>query len=539
MATSTRRPRLLDLRIRQLGQDLIGTASIENEEKLQRFREDPMEWWATHRGFAPETLKWSLLPEYKDHQWDGTPDPLWVIFKGLADGHRRIGVESGVATGKTFLLARVTEWFLECWRSVVISIAPKEKQLKLNMWKEITKEWPTFKRLHPRAEKNDLRIQMDGTDAWAAHGISVGVGADEESATKAQGFHEEHQLFIIEETPGVHSATITAAINTNVDEHNIILAVGNPDHQLDPLHDFCVKIATLTVRISAKDHPNVVTGRRIIRGAVTRASIEEKRKRYGEESPLFRSRVRGISPAESTDALIRLSWCYQARDRGRELAERLFPDSENPDLRRILQNDFKSDHWKFNNQVALGQDVANSKDGDRAASARGRGPVLCEIEAYPCPDANALGRQVALEIRSRGMDPDFVGVDGVGVGAGTVNELIDQDLIVQNLNGSAAMVLWLEPLGEEEFKNLRSQMYWLLREDLQHGRIILPDDEELFQDLITPLWTTKGGKITVESKEDLKKRLGRSPDKGDAVVYWNWVRQVRMGSSGGGVMIDL
>jgi hypothetical protein len=33
------------------------------------------------------------------------------------------------------------------------------------------------------------------------------------------------------------------------------------------------------------------------------------------------------------------------------------------------------------------------------------------------------------------------------------------------------------------------------------------------------------GVIKVESKEEIKKRLGRSPNKGDAVIYWNWVRR--------------
>jgi hypothetical protein len=75
-------------------------------------------------------------------------------------------------------------------------------------------------------------------------------------------------------------------------------------------------------------------------------------------------------------------------------------------------------------------------------------------------------------------------------------------------------------------------MYWQLREDLRNDPdISLPDDEELFADLVTPKWETKNGKIVVESKEDIKKRLGHSPNKGDAVVYWNWIRQKR--KSGG------
>ncbi len=46
----------------------------------------------------------------------------------------------------------------------------------------------------------------------------------------------------------------------------------------------------------------------------------------------------------------------------------------------------------------------------------------------------------------------------------------------------------------------------------------------MIADLVTPKWFVRNGKIIVESKEDIKKRLGRSPNKGDAAVYWNWVR---------------
>lgn len=74
-------------------------------------------------------------------------------------------------------------------------------------------------------------------------------------------------------------------------------------------------------------------------------------------------------------------------------------------------------------------------------------------------------------------------------------------------------------------------MWWQLRLDLQHGLIALPDDEELIADLVTPTWEPRGGKIVVESKETIKGRLGRSPDKGDACAYGNYVRQHAAGMS--------
>ena len=117
------------------------------------------------------------------------------------------------------------------------------------------------------------------------------------------------------------------------------------------------------------------------------------------------------------------------------------------------------------------------------------------------------------------------GVDSVGVGAGTVNALKEMDHYIAALGGADTPIDL--PNQEEKFKNLRSQMWWQLREDLRNGIIALPDDQELVADLITPEWEPKDGKVIVESKETIKKRLGHSPNKGDAVVYWNWVRNSR------------
>ena len=316
-------------------------------------------------------------------------------------------------------------------------------------------------------------------------------------------------LIITEETPGINSAIMEAFENTRTDEHNLHLALGNPDHRADALHRFCLKSYVRHVRISALDHPNVVTGETIVPGAVSARRVEERGDEYGRDSRLYQSRVRGISPAEAADALIRLDWCRAAAARS---ADRVFRLGD----------------------PALGVDVANSENGDRGAIAAGVGACLLDVKSFACPDPVRLGLDVAVRMRAEGVDPARVGVDAVGVGAGTVGRLKEMGLRVRALNGGSRAVGRGDPearartgksvVGVELFANLRAQMHWKLREDLRRGYIALPNDQELFQDLTTPTWETKSGKILVESKEDIRKRLGRSPDKGDAVVLWNWVR---------------
>ncbi len=499
--------------LREIERDLEHLTPAERREldallfatDLPRYQRNPIAWMVDRMGIPEHTLRWSLNPGYRTHQWDGTHDPLVHMCQGLADW-RNVGVESATGTQKTYTAALLVFWFLDCFQdSTVVTGAPREKQLTLHLWKEVGKLWPRFHAIRPDAELATLRIRMrPGSDVWSAQGFATGVGADEESATRAQGFHAEHMLIITEETPGIHEAILTAFDNTCTAPHNLQLRLGNPDHQLDQLHLFCQLPSTVAIRMSAYDHPNVVAhDPAIVPGAVSSPSIERRRQKYSEESPLFQSRVRGVSPTEATNALIKLAWCYRARDKSP--AERLA-------LRQ-------------HGAPGLGVDVANSEGGDEAALAEGKGGVLDNVEAFRCPDANAMGRNRVATRISRDLPAGRVGVDTVGVGAGTFNELTRLKHHVVSLNGGA------EPIfiagQEEEFANLRAQMHWQMRMDLQHDRVALPEDEELFADLATPKWGTRGGKIFVESKEDMQKRLpgGRSPNKGDAAVYWNWVRQ--------------
>ena len=73
------------------------------------------------------------------------------------------------------------------------------------------------------------------------------------------------------------------------------------------------------------------------------------------------------------------------------------------------------------------------------------------------------------------------------------------------------------------FFNVRSEAYWRFREALdpsqpQGSTIMLPPDPELVSDLCAPRYSVVSSGIKLESKEDVVKRLSRSPDRGDAVI---------------------
>ena len=129
-----------------------------------------------------------------------------------------------------------------------------------------------------------------------------------------------------------------------------------------------------------------------------------------------------------------------------------------------------------------------------------------------------------------------VGIDPVGVGAAAVNAYREMDggHVVVALNGAARPIHGAERgddkhewfVDANDFKNLRSQMAWQLREDLRRGQLDIEANDALWGELLQPRYELKGGKVVLEPKDDIRSRTGgKSPNLFDALMYANWVRR--------------
>ncbi len=526
-------------------------AEYQKRLKYVEYQRNPEKWYAERFSEPDTNLFWDRYPEYREHIWDGTPNPFFRAMKALSKG-KDVGIESATGTGKTFIAPRVAFWFLDCFpNSHVICTAPTADQLKEVLFKEITIAFPKFKKLRPTAELLSLQMKVDpklseGGDEdtnsikWKITGMVGGKRAGAESSVKFQGHHQRYQLFILEEAAGVDLAVLKAIINTNQTDikkgvFNLIFAIGNPDSQLDTLHQFCQRPNTEHIVISAYDHPNIVTGETKILGAVTQHSIDIRREEYGEESPFFKSRVRGIAPTEDVNALIKSVMLDKCN----------INDKVN----------FVQVEPKQRSYNASGVDVANSIDGDKACVAHGRGRELQYMKEFPCPNANFLAYNLiepdhSVMKRSEGLkfnynpvyniakisefevSPENIGIDVVGVGVGTLNTMHELHVKAIGLQGGAykeAYKLDKEGRPLYEFNSLRAQMYFQAMLDLSAGEIVLNLPGKVFnalkKELLMVTYKVSSGKIVIESKEEIKKRLGgKSPNMADAFIYWNWMR---------------
>lgn len=168
----------------------------------------------------------------------------------------------------------------------------------------------------------------------------------------------------------------------------------------------------------------------------------------------------------------------------------------------------------------VGVDVAQGGSDETVLAPR-HGNWFAELKALKGVDTKD-GAAVAGIVFAVMRDACAVAVDvGGGWGADAHGHLKEQRV-------ASIPVNWVETssaktrAGSLGFLNKRAEYWWRFREALDpvNGEdIALPPDKTLAVDLATPLWhRTPGGLIKIEGKDEIRKRIGRSPDRGDAVV---------------------
>jgi hypothetical protein len=135
------------------------------------------------------------------------------------------------------------------------------------------------------------------------------------------------------------------------------------------------------------------------------------------------------------------------------------------------------------------------------------------------------GRKVAGLVIAEHRDHAPIHLDVIGVGASPFDVLAETGQPVYGVNVSEKATA-RDKSGRLGFFNLRTQIWWEMREALDpeaENGICLPPDPELVKELCAPRWELSGMTIKVESREEIVKRVGRSPDRASALVLANMV----------------
>ncbi len=472
-------------------------AHMSNVDQRAAFQ---VRYWNSPSLFAAECIDWQDskgLAAYQDE-----------TLKNLVK-HKRAAVRGPHGLGKTALNAITILWFAFTrdgtdWK--VVTTASAWRQLTKYLWPEVHKwvrrvKWDAIGRppLQRGVELLDLSLKLRTGEAFA-------VASD--NADLIEGAHADHLLYIFDEGKAIPVETWDAAEGAFSTGDCMALAASTPGEPSGRFYDIQRKAPGYqdwwTKRVTKEEA--------IAAGRMERKWVEARRRQWGEKSAVYQNRVEGEFAASDEDGIIALADIERANQRWNDINDAAQSD---PDVWGTLDR--------------LGVDVG--RGGDPSVIARRHGFAIKGFDEINIKDVMSVTGRVR-GILAGNTDADAV-IDVIGIGAGAFDRLRERpqdesepDVSSRVLGFNAAEHTDArDKSGELGFVNDRAWAWWTVRELLQDDIIALPPDDTLTGDLTAPKWKVmSGGRVQIEDKAEIRKRIGRSTNYGDAVVQAFWKR---------------
>jgi len=368
--------------------------------------------------------------------------------------------------------------------------APTGSQVRAILWRYIG-------RAH---RKGRLPGRVNQTEWWIGDEIvAFGRKPADYSPEAFQGIHARYVLVILDEAGGIPADLWEAADSLTSNEGCKILAIGNPD---DPSSHFATVCQPdsgwQVIGLSVLDSPNL-TGEEVpdeLRHDLAAASwVEEKRTEWGENSPLYQSKVLGQFPDNAEDTVVRLSKALEC--------QRTPMEPGGP--------------------VELGVDVGGG--GDETVIRERRGPVAGRVWKDHGTDTMLVVGKVMAAITETGATA--VKVDSIGIGQGVADRLEELRREGRHQARVEAVNVGRSSTRPQMFPKLRDQLWWEIGRELTEsgGWDLSAVDDATIAQLTAPKYgIDSSGRVKVEDKDDTRKRIGRSPDDADALLLAFYTR---------------
>jgi hypothetical protein len=480
---------------------LLDQALWSPPRAVERYKTDPV-------AFCREVLHMDLSFYQKD------------VLINLEEFHR-VCFRGPHGAGKSTISAAAVLWFIavneEC---KVITTASAWRQLTEYLWPEIHKWankadwWRVGLKVRNGRELMKRKIQIGTTE----NRFATSVASNDPS--KIEGAHSGGIMYVFDEAKTIINDTWDAAEGALGTPNAYAIALSTPGDSVGRFYD----IQTKREKYSAWKTVVVTDEDCIKAGRMTEEWRETRKREWGEDSPMYMRRVRGLFAEDSGDTLIRLAWVEKAQERWHELWK------EVQDLADTGIPKYEAERMIWGDLSDVGCDPARS-GSDKTGWAYRHGNYIKRVSRTDEADTTITGDLLCQAME----DNTSTGkVDSIGVGAGAFDyarrqwndkkwRTQDARCPVIPINVSNATKV-RDKTGEMTFNRLRDYIWWSLREKLEsayrgEGDIALPPDDDLARDLVAYKWKpTQTGKVMIDSKDEVKKVLGRSTDTGDAVV---------------------
>ncbi|MGE5360617.1 MAG: hypothetical protein ACM3NQ_16500 [Bacteroidales bacterium] len=303
----------------------------------------------------------------------------------------------------------------------------------------------------------------------------------ERQADALAGLHEDFALAVLDESGGIPQAvmaTAEAVLLSGIETK--VIQAGNPTHTTGPLYRACTSERHLWHVVTITGDPD--NPKRSPRISLERA--KEQIALWGRDNPWVKVNIFGEFPDASLNALLGVE-----------------------EVEAAMHRHYRQDAFEWA-QKRLGVDAARFGDDPWCIFPRQgcvafrpvlmRGPTSVQV-------ADRLQRAYAT------WKPEQIFFDDTGhFGHGAMDLCQSQGLPV-------VPVIYSSPAADKRYKNVRAQMYCDMADWVRAGGA-LPNDPELVAELCEPTYTFTGGQFVLEPKEDIKARIGRSPNKADALA---------------------
>lgn len=499
---------------------------------------------------AEEVLRlYTPMPEafiedaFKSKLWSMQEEITRAVFK-----YPTVAVKTCNAAGKSFIAARIALAFLLLKPgSIVITTAPTWRQVKDVLWREIRTAMAASPYKLTEAKANQVGIELAAD--WFAVGLSTN------GAEKFFGYHADNILVIVDEASGVEEDIFTGvdAVTPNLNAH--VLMIGNPTNPEGRFYKAFQSDFVKTFTVTAFDTPNftennihnladllqlftaptgvdpldyMTTIQKTLKTPYpvlqTPSKVFQRYHEWSIDHPNWEALVMAQFPSQSEFSLIPLNLVEKSQEVWKQIAVMDKLAASNVDEDKALLAEYKAhQEWKIKREgiTNYGLDIARF-GSDKTVLTERQGGYVYKQASWAKLDTKITTDMVIDEMNLQDWRA-VVTTDDTGVGGGVTDQLVHRKADNPQYHYRTIPINFSEGTNfPDKFFNLRSEMYWYLRELFINHQIAIPDDEDLRDELVAIRFKYVGKEnniIRVEAKDDMKKRLkGKSPDRADSLL---------------------
>jgi hypothetical protein len=451
---------------------------IELAKEISKYYNDPL-------GFVRFVFRWGhgeLIDHTGPDEWQTTfltkvKDELEKRDKDVnIDTALRIAVASGHGVGKTAMVAWIILWFISTRpKCQIVVTANTQSQLSTKTWRElnvwlrhsINRHWWTW-----TATKLYHTLYPE---IWFAAAIPW----SKDNAEAFAGTHAANVLILFDEASAIDEViwqVIEGALTT---KGSMFFCFGNPTRSNGNFHDafHAMKHRWITYQVDSRKAK-----------MANKSQLDEWIADYGEDSDFVRVRIRGEFPRQSATQFIPSDVVYEA-------------------MKRTAKEGDYSHH-----PIIIGVDVSRYGN-DQTIIVKRQGYKVFPCQKYRLLDNMEVAGKVVEVFRGLPTGRAMICVDGVGVGAGVVDRLKQLGLPVIDVQSAE------KPIDTRTYANKRAENWGRMKDWLIAGGI-LPNDPDLEKQLTgLEYGLNKRLQILLQSKEDIRRHGGTSPDIADAIAF--------------------